>query len=126
MPPAEIPPDIEEFVLKYAQSVAYVEALMLLKHDPETWWESAALAKRLYITADEAGRILERICGDTFAVEQNGRYRYGCPSAELAGTIERLEKLYRNALIPLTNLIHSNRPSRVQEFANAFKLRKGK
>ena len=120
----EIPSEVREFVLKYALSVGYVEGLMLLRQAPEKWWDNAALADRLYISADEAENLLQQICRDSFAVEQDGRYRFDCASAELAGAIDGLQTVYRYALIPLTHLIHSNRPSRVQEFANAFKLRK--
>jgi hypothetical protein len=75
MKSAEIPADIRQFVLNYAQSVAYVEALMLLRGAPDIRWNSAALANRLYITADEAEKLLQLICRDSFAVEQAGSVR---------------------------------------------------
>ena len=38
--------------------------------------------------------------------------------------VERVAVLYRQCLIPITNLIHSKAKSRMQEFADAFKIRK--
>ena len=122
----EIPPEVREFILKYVQSVAYIEGLMLLSRAPGKAWDNVAIANRLYISTDEAESILKLICRDGFAVEKDGRYGFTCPSAQLALTIEQLDSVYSGALIPLTHLIHSNRPSRVQEFANAFKLRREK
>jgi hypothetical protein len=38
--------------------------------------------------------------------------------------IGRVDEVYARQLIPMTNLIH-NKPGRIREFADAFKIRKG-
>ena len=40
--------------------------------------------------------------------------------------LERLAEIYAKHLVPVTNLIHSKPKPRIQEFADAFRLRKDK
>lgn len=50
-------------------------------------------------------------------------YRYHVGSPELGQTVDRVAVLYSMYLIPVTNLIHAKPRTRVQEFADAFKLK---
>ena len=51
-------------------------------------------------------------------------YRYRPNSKELKVMLDRLAEIYARHLVPVTNLIHSKPKSRIQEFADAFQLRK--
>lgn len=122
----DIPAEVQQFVIKYIRSIAYLEGLMLLSRSPDALWTDSAVARRLYIAPGEAQLILGALCRDGFARETDGQYRFECPPSEDAELIRRLDSVYSRALIPLTQLIHSNRASRVIEFANAFRLKKEK
>ncbi len=127
MDEALIPDDVRDFLLRHIDSIAQMEALLLLRADPACAWSAETLAKRLYITTQEAAVVLERLATDRFLVaapEALGDYRYHPASSELATMIDRVVALYAQYLIPVTHLIHTKPGTRVQEFADAFNLRK--
>ena len=51
-------------------------------------------------------------------------YQYHPRSHRLAQLVDQVAEFYARYLIPVTNLIHAKPRTRVQEFADAFKLRK--
>lgn len=125
---ALIPDDVRDFLFRYIDSIAQLEALLLLRVDPGCAWSAETLAKRLYITTQEAAVVLERLTADSFlaaAPDALGDYQYRPASGELTTMIDRVATLYAKYLIPVTHLIHGKPRTRVQEFADAFKLRKG-
>ncbi|HVK56816.1 MAG TPA: hypothetical protein VM532_17535 [Burkholderiales bacterium] len=119
-----IPPDIQEFILKHIDSISHMEALLLLWRSPDVSWDIGSITQRLYVTEKNARAVLTRLHGLGLVAESNETYRYQ-PSLENAeAMIDRLAQLYATHLIPITNLIHSKPSRRIQEFADAFNLRK--
>lgn len=117
-----IPADVQDFIIKNIDSVAYLEALLLLRADAAAAWAAPAVAARLYIAEAEAAAILSRLADVGFAVSDAGTYRYArdTPGDDM---VRRLAEIYARNLIPVTNLIHS-RSRHIRAFASAFKLRK--
>jgi hypothetical protein len=123
-----IPDDVRAFLLQHIDAIAQLEALLLLHAEPTCAWSAETLAKRLYITTQEATVVLERLAADSFLTtpqDMPGGYQYLPASGELAAMVDRVAALYAKYLIPVTQLIHATPRTRVQEFADAFKLRKG-
>ncbi len=118
-----IPADIRQFVLRYIDSIAEMEALVMLSKSSDDWWDAQQVATRLYIPVEEADRVLNRLSAHGIAKQAESRYRYARLHEDDAATVERLTEMYGRQLIPITNLIHSKRGSRIQEFAEAFRLR---
>lgn len=118
-----IPADIRQFVLRYIDSIAEMEALVMLSKSPDAWWDAGQVAMRLYIPPDEASRVLGVLCLRGIAKQGEGKVRYARLHEDDAATVERLTAMYATQLIPITNLIHSKRGSRIQQFADAFRLR---
>jgi hypothetical protein len=119
---------MKAFLLQHIDSIAQLEALLLLRADPTCTWSAETTAKRLYITTDEAAMVLEQLAADSFLTTPQdvpGGYQYHPASSEVAQMVDRVADLYAKYLIPVTNLIHAKPRTRVQEFADAFKLRKG-
>ncbi|MCW7542106.1 hypothetical protein OOT46_30380 [Aquabacterium sp. A7-Y] len=119
-----IPAPIRKFALDHVDSIAHMEALLILWRDPSAVWAVEQVAQRLYIPGGEAAGVLLRLEQLGLAQQHGGAYRYAPASAAMAAHVDALAALYSTHLIPVTNLIHSRRDSRVQEFADAFKLRK--
>jgi hypothetical protein len=122
-----IPDDISQFVIEKIESVAQLEALLLLRNHPDTDWSVQTLAARLYISEDQTAAVLAILRAQGFvAADASDRslYRYRPNSTELKGMLDRLAEIYAKHLVPVTNLIHSKPKSRIQEFADAFRLRK--
>ena len=120
-----IPAELRDFILRYIDSVAHLEALLLLRASPDTAWEAAAVAARLYSSAEQAGEVLAQLCDERLLTCENGLYRYRGQPAEHLAMIDRLADSYAKQLIPITNLIHG-KPRRIRQFADAFKFRKGR
>lgn len=122
-----IPDDVRRFILVSIDSVAQIEALLLLHDKPQQEWDTATVAKRLYISEQQASEVLARLCQQGL-LHTNGNapmlYRYGPHSTELSQLVERVAESYTKQLVPITNLIHAKPRTRIQEFADAFKLRK--
>jgi DNA-binding IclR family transcriptional regulator len=122
-----IPEDIKQFILTSIDSIAQLEALLLLRANPQERWSVAAVAKRLYITEPETLSLLANLCEQGLVISREtepSEYVYQPRSAYLTQVVERVAELYANHLVPVTNLIHSKPRTRIQEFADAFKLRK--
>jgi hypothetical protein len=120
----QVPEDVREFILRYINSIAQLEALLLLWRDPNATWEIASLAKRLYASEGETSEALAQMNADGLLVADEGRYRFNprCSDREKE-MVARLAQVYAKQLIPVTNIIHT-KPGRIREFADAFRLRK--
>jgi len=118
-----VPPDLRDFILKHIESIAEIEALLLLRQTPEETWTAERTASRLYATVPEAEAALSRLCDKGLLECEAGVYRIRTEVPEQVGMIERLADAYRRHLIAVTNLIHSQ-PRRLRNFADAFKWRK--
>ncbi|HWO43668.1 MAG TPA: hypothetical protein VNO43_17910 [Candidatus Eisenbacteria bacterium] len=124
-----IPEEVARFILHHIDSVAQMEAILLLRSNPVKEWSVEELAKRLYISEEQTEGVVSSLCArGIFVAILTGppRYRYEPASKELDEMIERVAEVYSKHLVPVTNLIHSKPATRVQEFADAFKLRKDK
>jgi hypothetical protein len=123
-----IPDDVQAFLLQHIDSIAQLEALLLLRADATLAWTAETLAKRLYISSQDTAVVLERLRADGFVVAPQCppcSYQYQPASNALAHMVDRVADLYARYLVPVTHLIHTKPRTRVQEFADAFRLRKG-
>jgi hypothetical protein len=119
--------DVEEFIRKRIDSVAQLEALLLVRSDPEAEWSVGMLAKRLYTSEVQAIESVEALYSDGLLIRRAGPpvlYQYQPGSNELRELVNRVAEAYAKHLVPITNLIHSKPKTRVQEFADAFRWRK--
>jgi hypothetical protein len=124
-----IPNDVRQFILERIESVAYLEALLLLRSKPDALWSCEAVANRLYIDQKQTAELLARLDADGFVTavgEDVPLYRYQPATAQLKEMVDSLAEFYGKHLVPITNLIHSKPKNRVQEFADAFRIRKDK
>ena len=122
-----IPDDIAQFVIEKIDSVAELEALLLLRREPNRKWTPDEISRRLYLTAREAFEILVGLSTKGLVLYKagaSGWYEYEPGTADLGRLVDRLCETYAKLIVPVTNLIHGKSKKRVQEFADAFKLRK--
>jgi hypothetical protein len=119
----ELPADVRRFILTSVPSVPYLEAVLLLRSEPQKAWDVAQLARRLYVPERTATELLEQLRGSGIAGEEAGGVRYA-PAAELAELVDRVAAAYTADLVAITDLIHSRIDRRAQQFADAFRFRK--
>ena len=82
-----IPDDVKTFLLRYIDSIAQLEALLLLRANAELAWSADTLAKRLYIPVQETAELLAHLCADGFLAVLDSQplfYQYHCTSSEQA------------------------------------------
>jgi hypothetical protein len=123
-----VPVDVQQFVLERIGSIAQLEALLMMRNAPDTWWPSSSLAERLYVSDRVCRTELEALQAQGLVVgredEVNASFRYSPSNGELREFVDRLVYYYSKHLVPISNLIHSKPRTRVHEFAEAFSLKK--
>ena len=122
-----IPDDVAEFIIEKIDSVAHMEAILLLRRNPKEKWSIPVLSERLYVSRNQAAELLARLCAQGIVAADAGDrslYQYQPNSPDLEQMLNRVADAYAKHLVPVTNLIHSRPRIRVQEFADAFKFRK--
>ena len=116
-----VPDDVRDLILRHIDSVAQLEALLLLRAHPAEFGGRPFNSQRLYAPEGDIVRALARLCADGFLTREHETYRYEC-SAEKRERVDRLAEAYSRHLIPVTNLIHA-KPRNIRQFSDAFKFR---
>lgn len=119
----DLPEELCKLLEDHIDSVAQLEALLLLLNSPDVVWNPQTAAKRLYIAEYEANSVLAHLTAHNLIRQDPEGYRYQPNSEELEKAISLLAVQYRTHLIQITKLIHS-KPRAIQSFADAFKLKK--
>ena len=126
MSPKDIPDDVRRFILTSVPSVPYIESLLLLRREPDSNWDAAQLARRIYVPEAQAAQLLEALESSGVAARASGEeaaYRYA-PAAELSSMLDKVAAHYASNLLGVTDLIHSSLNRRAHQFADAFRWRK--
>jgi hypothetical protein len=121
-----LPDDVRRFVLTSIPSVPYLEALLLLRSQPERAWDPPTVARRLYVPEARAAELLRALRDSSLVVTAEGSaaFRYEPQDATLRDMVERLDRLYVTRLVEITSLIHTRVEKRALQFADAFRWKK--
>jgi hypothetical protein len=123
-----VPLEVQHFVLERITSIAQLEALLMMRNAPDTWWPSSSMAERLYISERACRFELEALKdrGLLLAKQEDigWRFRYAPATGELRELVDRLVYYYAKHLVVISNLIHSQPRTRLHEFSEAFSLKK--
>jgi hypothetical protein len=123
-----VPLEVQQFVLSRIGSIAQLEALLIMRNAPDTWWASSSLAERLYISEWTCRAELEALMAQGLLLgrqEDIGwQFRYSPATGELREFVDRLVYYYAKHLVVISNLIHSKPRTRIHEFSEAFSLKK--
>jgi hypothetical protein len=122
-----IPGDVQHFILQHIDSIAQLEGLLLLRNDRSVEWSARAVADRLYISEPEATLVLTQLASRELVAVRKAkpaRYIYQPKTPDLGDMVDRVADIYAKYLVPVTHLVHSKPKTRIQEFSDAFWLRK--
>lgn len=120
----------EEFIRGVIDSIPHLEGLLLVWTMRPRSWSAGEIAEKLYIdegrARDVVGGLVRRglLVPDEAAETAGERFRYAVRSEEQDKLMESVERLYKSDLIRITRMIHSKAAPAVQEFAQAFRLKK--
>ncbi|MGV3573322.1 MAG: hypothetical protein ACO1PB_22235 [Ramlibacter sp.] len=121
----EVPADVRRFILTSIPSVPYLEAVLLMRAEPEDAWDAPRLARRLYVGERTAADLIGLLAaGGVAAAEPAGPAVRFAPAPELRTLLDRVAEAYAADLVAVTDLIHSRIDKRAQQFADAFRFRK--
>jgi hypothetical protein len=126
MSPPLLPSDVTRFVLTSIPSVPHLEAMLLLHQDADVTWHATDLGQRLYIPEKNAETLLHELtqAGILKCDDATLTYCFSPVSTALHELIDKLAVVYTKNIVEISNLIHSKSSNQVQQFADAFKLRK--
>jgi hypothetical protein len=123
-----VPLEVQRFVLDRIGSIAQLEALLMMRNAPDTWWPASSLAERLYISERACRGELEALTAQGLLFGRHGdigwQFRYSPSTGELREFVDRLVYYYSKHLVVISNLLHSRPRTRLHEFAEAFSLKK--
>ena len=123
-----VPLEVQHFVLERIKSIAQLEALIMMRNAPDTWWPSSSMAERLYISERACRAELDALRGQGLLVAKQDdigwRFRYAPANGDLRELMDRLVYYYGKHLVVISNLIHSKPRTRLHQFAEAFSLKK--
>jgi hypothetical protein len=123
MPDQALPAELREFLASHIDSIAELEALLLVRESRDAVWDVQSLAKRLYIDEQQATEVLSQLGAHGFVEGDADGCRYAPASQDLDRLAGLLADYYRRHLIPITELVHA-KTRRIRQFADAFKLKK--
>lgn len=119
----ELNADLRRYILASVPSVPYLEALLLLRAEPDRGWDAGQLARRLYVPERSAAELVAQLRETGVAAGEGAGVRYA-PAADLAERLDQLAHAYATDLVTVTGLIHSRIDRRARQFADAFRFRK--
>jgi hypothetical protein len=125
MSPAEVPEHVRRLITETIDTVAELEALLLLRSVPGRRWTADAVGARLYVDPNVAAQALAALARRGFLGEDADGFVYEPASTTLADGVTDLAHAYSKSLIAVTQLIHAKPSSSLQDFARAFRIRRG-
>jgi hypothetical protein len=120
----DLPQDLRRFILTSIPSVPYLEAVLLLRAEPQRTWTAQEAARRLYLAEPRAAELLADLGSAGIAAPESTGCRYSPSTPELAEILDRLAAHYAADLVGISDLIHSRVDKKAQQFADAFRFRK--
>lgn len=122
-----IPDDLRAFIARHVHSVEQLEILCLLAENPAQVWSEKEVFKLIQSSEKSVAANLRRFLEERLLVfvSETG-YRFSPETPELARLAVALAKSYRERRVTIIETIYSLPLDPVRQFADAFRLRKGK
>ncbi len=121
-----LPPAVKQLLARHIRSVEQLEVLLLLRSQPARAWKSADVYDVIRSSASSISARLDAFAAAGFLAKEEGlpaTYRYA-PKADLRSAVEETAAAYQTWRIRVIEAIFAPESDPVQNFADAFKLRK--
>jgi hypothetical protein len=129
VPQSRVPADIRDFIVWYLPNVEHLEVFMVLHQHSAQFWSAAEIAEELRIPEGTAGDVLERLASNNFLdikISNDILYRFNPAAAHLTAMADKCAEFYTRDRIAVINLVTARGLDAIRNFAEAFRLRKGK
>ncbi len=117
------PAELRQFIAQHIESLAQLEALLLMRREPAQRWSPAELARTLYISDEMARGMSAELERRGFVSRENDLYFYTA-DGPLDALLGELARHYQERRVAVITEIYSNPVKKVQTFADAFRLRR--
>lgn len=117
-----IPREVERFIAERIDSVALLEALLLVRAAPERSWTPDDVARALVTRSDHAGALLGQLAGEGLLETDGAAYRYA--PGDLSRDVDALAECHATRRPTVIGLIFAPRHSDAEALADAFRLRR--
>ena len=122
-------PEVVAFVTDHVRTLAELQLLMAIIQSGDRWWDADSAARESGLSVGDARRALDyfgahnlldiRITGDV-------RYQYNPGTRELRESGDACVAAFRVRPLDLAQLVTGPSAAGVRDFADAFRLRRGK
>lgn len=122
-----VPREAGWFIDQFISSVAQLEALLLLRTDPQRAWSPGELARELRLDAAWAFAQLEYLLSAGLLHRNPGEspsYQYRPRDSQLEQTVTKVAQSYIVNRVSVIERIYSKPSENIRAFADAFRLRK--
>lgn len=122
----QLPPEIRQFIAQQIDSLAQLEALLLLRRESQRFWSASELSRTLYLSDEMCRGMFEDLERRKFVCRdpESDRFRYDCSNVQADSLLAMLAELYLERRVAVISEIYSNPVAKVQTFADAFRMRK--
>ena len=118
-----VPPGVRRLIADHLDSVALLEALLVVRAAPERAWSAGDVARALVTRPDHAQQLLDQLTAAGFiALASASGYRYEPGSR--AADVEALAECYATRRPTVVGLVFAPRNAEAEALADAFRLRR--
>ena len=127
--PDRIPEEVQRFLVDHIDSIAELEAVLILREHRDQSWPCSLVADRIYASEEITAGLLVMLAKRGFLTADEmtpTSFRYAPRSQEIARLLDQLAEVYAKYLVLVTDLVHKKSRRNIQGIAEAFKFRKEK
>lgn len=117
--------EVESFIRTTFRSIWALETLLLLRRDPDRWWQRTDIVSALRASDLVVSQSLERLCiAGLVMVEEGGTARYQPVDPALDALVEAAAALYARGPDAVRRTIVASANPGLAAFADSFRLKK--
>lgn len=117
--------NVKQFIDQNIESLAQLEALLLMRQDLHKSWDAEEIAKALYTSSELAAALLTDFGRRGFLKSlTDGRYTFNAEDSQFSQLMDEIAAAYQERRVAVISLIYSKPLNKVQTLADAFRLRK--
>lgn len=124
-----VPKEIREFVARFLPSVEHLETFITLQRNTTKSWSAPDIAAELRIPTSTAADVLEQLASNNFLdvkISNEILYRFNPATAALEEAAARCADFYVRERIAMINAVTAAPLTPMREFAEAFRIKKGR
>ncbi len=119
--------ELRRFIANHIQSVEQLEVLCVLFADPNRSFSISEVLHRVQSSEKSVADCLDAFRAAGFlAVEPGGKYRFAPANEPVKDLVGKLIQTYRERRVSVIECIYARASDTIQDFADAFRLRKDK